>query len=265
MISGKIFAANWKLHKSPSQSRDFFELLFYKISNAKDEAKKHQFMFFPTSTSLESSAHAIQSFLDHNMDFKGRFRFGCQNTHTSGQGAFTGEISASLVQEMNADLVLIGHSERRKIFGETDELLSQKIQFVQSLGMTSMFCIGETLEERQSGKTNQVLENQIRVGLSKVMDKAEVINAKGQLIVAYEPVWAIGTGQVATAEQVEQTHQEVKSLLKRLNFSSTPVLYGGSVKPDNSKSLLALPSVDGFLIGGAALEVESYLKIAGIN
>ncbi len=266
MRSGKIFAANWKLHKNISQTQSFFEALFASLLKNSAQLSQHHFVIFPPATSLESTANSLQKFLSNSQAnaFAGRLRFGSQNAYWMAQGAFTGEISAQVVKDLGGDMVLLGHSERRKIFGENDELISQKVHFVHSLGLTSMLCIGETLEERQSGQTMKVLENQIRHGLSKVLSSAKDINEKENLILAYEPVWAIGTGQVATMEQVEEAHQGIKKLLSDLGLSKIKVLYGGSVKPDNSKSLLALPSVDGFLIGGAALEVDSYLKIAGL-
>lgn len=265
-MSGKIFAANWKLHKNPVQTKAFFESLFSSLVKNAAHLSQHQFMIFPPATSLESTSAAFQSFFSQASAkaFLGRLHFGSQNTYPSAQGAFTGEISSQVVKDLGGSVILLGHSERRKIFGEVDELISQKVQFVQSLDLTAMLCIGETLEERQSGKTSQVLESQIRLGLSKVLAQAADISSKENLILAYEPVWAIGTGQVATTEQVEEAHKGIKTLLSQLGLSKIKVLYGGSVKPDNSKSLLALPSVDGFLIGGAALEVDSYLKIAGL-
>jgi triosephosphate isomerase len=266
-MSGKIFAANWKLHKNPVQTKAFFETLFSSLLQNSKKLSQHQFVVFPPATSLESTSSCFQSFFSQvaAKAFAGRLHFGSQNTYPAAQGAYTGEVSSQVVKDLGGTVVLLGHSERRKIFGEGDELISQKVEFVQSLNLTAMLCIGETLEERQSGKTAQILEDQIRLGLAKVIALATDINAKENLIIAYEPVWAIGTGQVATTEQVEEAHRGIKILLNQLGLPKIKVLYGGSVKPDNSKSLLALPSVDGFLIGGAALEVDSYLKIAGLE
>ena len=155
---------------------------------------------------------------------------------------------------MGATHALVGHSERRKIFGESDELLAKKVAFIQSQGLTPVFCIGETLEQREAGQTNQVNAAQLEKGLS-LLDKSK------KIIVAYEPVWAIGTGKVAAPEQVAEAHAFVRTKLDQMGFPGTPILYGGSVKADNAKALGAIPNVDGFLVGGASLEVKSFLGI----
>ena len=240
MISKKIFAANWKLHKNPDQTREFFKKF---VGELGDSAV--QVCFFPSATSLEATSQSLKST---------KIKFGSQNCYSSSQGAFTGEISAQVVKDLGGQMVLVGHSERRKIFTESDSLIADKIAHVQSLGLTPMFCIGETLQEREANKVSQVLETQIKVGLSKA-------DSGKPVIVAYEPVWAIGTGKIATPAQVMETHRIVYDLLSSIGFASAPILYGGSVKPDNSKELLQIPHVDGFLVGGASLEVESFLAI----
>lgn len=240
MSSKKIFAANWKLHKNPDQTREFFKSF---LAEARDISA--EIYFFPAATSLEATSQSLKN---------SKVKFGSQNCHSSSQGAFTGEISAQVVKDLAGQLVLLGHSERRKVFGEQDALIADKVAHVQSLDLTPVFCIGETLEERESQKIKQVLENQIRVGLSKA-------NSKKELVVAYEPVWAIGTGKIASPAQVKETHQLVFEILKSVGFEKAPILYGGSVKPDNSKELLQIPHVDGFLVGGASLEPASFLAI----
>lgn len=241
----KIIAANWKLHKNPQQTRDFFGE--WKKNYQTQAGRK--VVFFPASTCLEAASHSVLG-----QDYE----FGSQNCYFENQGAFTGEISAQTVKDMNGQWVLIGHSERRKLFGESDSLLSQKVACVQALGLTPMFCIGETLDERESGQTQLVLKTQLEKGLSKA-DKNK------KLVVAYEPVWAIGTGKVATPEQVQETHLQCYQMLTALGFSKeTPILYGGSVKADNAKGLIQIPHVDGFLVGGASLEVKSFWDICRV-
>lgn len=236
----KIFAANWKLFKNPHETRAFFNAFKTVSHHATGEL-----IFFPSAICLEAASDTLKG---------SNIRFGAQNCYTQVQGAFTGENSAQVVKDLGASYVLIGHSERRQIFGETDLQISEKVTLIQDLGLIPMLCIGETLEEREAAHTFRILETQLELGLSKA-DKTK------PLVIAYEPVWAIGTGKVATPEQVADTHTDVFNILKGLGFT-TPILYGGSVKPDNAKKLLEQPHVSGFLVGGASLEVESFLKIA---
>jgi triosephosphate isomerase len=158
---------------------------------------------------------------------------------------------------LGGSYILIGHSERRKIFGENDGMIADKVAFTQGLGLTPMLCVGETLEEREATHTFRVLETQLQLGLAKA-DKTKPV------VIAYEPVWAIGTGKVATPAQVAETHTDVFSILKTLGFETAPILYGGSVKPDNAGELIKQPHVSGFLVGGASLEVASFASIAKV-
>lgn len=239
----KIFAANWKLYKSPNDTRVFF-------TQFKQVSKKTtgELVFFPSAISLEATANALQG---------SSIKWGAQNCFTQAQGAYTGENSAQVVKEMGGSYILVGHSERRQIFGETDALIADKVAFVQGIGLTPMLCVGETLEERESKRTYRVLEIQLEQGLSKAD------NSK-PLVVAYEPVWAIGTGKVATPEQVAETHADVFQILQRLEFSTAPILYGGSVKPENAAGLIKQPHVNGFLVGGASLDPQSFIEIASV-
>ncbi len=238
----KIFAANWKLHKTPAETRTFFKSFKEISSKATGEL-----VFFPSAISLEAACETVKGSNIH---------IGAQNCYAQNQGAFTGENSAQVVKELGGDYILIGHSERRQIFGETDALIADKVAMVQSLGLTPMLCIGETLQEREATHTFRVLETQLLLGLAKA-DKSKPI------VIAYEPVWAIGTGKVATPEQVAETHTDVHGILTKLGFTA-PILYGGSVKADNAKTLIEQPHVSGFLVGGASLEVDSFSKIASI-
>lgn len=238
----KIFAANWKLHKNPKETRDFFTEFLKQVSPATDR----EIVFFPSTICLEATSQILSS---------SKIKWGAQNCYFEAKGAFTGETSAQTVKDLGGQYVLIGHSERRAIFSENDELIAKKVSFVQSLGLTAMLCIGETLAQREAGDTLKVLEHQLQIGLSKA-DKTKA------LVVAYEPVWAIGTGKIATSVQVAEAHLAVFQNLQKLGFqATTPILYGGSVKPENSKELLAIAHVDGFLVGGASLEVASFKAI----
>lgn len=244
-MAKKIFAANWKLNKTPEEARQF-------VIQLKNEAFKHagffdqnEILIFPSAYSLEAVASLCGGTA---------IGYGPQNIFSEASGAFTGENSAQVAETLKARFALVGHSERRAIFGETNQLLNKKIQLLQKLKMTPVYCIGETLVQRQAGETLNVCLLQLQQGLEKV-DKS------ARLIVAYEPVWAIGTGQVATSEQVAEVHQQLFHYLQKEGFTQFSLLYGGSVKPDNSKELMNLPYVDGFLIGGAALQVESFMKV----
>lgn len=238
----KIFAANWKLFKSPKETRAFFQA-FKEVANK----ATGDLVFFPSALCLEAASDSLQG---------SKIQFGAQNCFSQVQGAFTGENSAQTAKDMGAQYILIGHSERRQIFGETDAMIADKVALVQSLGLTPLLCIGETLSERESKHTYRILETQLQLGLAKA-DKSK------PLVVAYEPVWAIGTGKVATQEQVAETHTDVQTILQGLGFTA-PILYGGSVKPDNAAGLISQPHVSGFLVGGASLEVDSFIKIASV-
>ncbi len=239
----KIFAANWKLFKSPKETRQFFS--DWKIQTG--NSLTSEVIFFPPTTNLEAIAQSLEN--------TSGVSWGAQNCYSEIKGAFTGEVSASVLKEMGARYVLLGHSERRSLFQESDAIIAKKIALVQSLDLVPIACIGESLSERQAGKTIQVLKSQIEKSLS-------LVDLKKNLVIAYEPVWAIGTGQVATAAQVQETHLEIQKITSMMGFTQKiPLLYGGSVKPENSKELISLPHVDGFLVGGASLEVSSFLQI----
>ena len=179
---------------------------------------------------------------------------GAQNLHPAKSGAYTGEISATMISDVGADYVLIGHSERRAQFGETDEFLNEKVKAALAAELTPIFCIGETLAEREGNKTEAILAQQIKKGL---------VGVKEPLVVAYEPVWAIGTGKVATLEQIKEAHAFVNKTLKTLGLD-VPVLYGGSVNEKNAAEIMAIENVDGVLVGGASLDAEKFATIANV-
>lgn len=183
-----------------------------------------------------------------------------QNIHSEKNGAYTGEVSAPMVKEVGCTHVLIGHSERRHIFHETDSFINVKIKVALSVNLKPIFCIGETLDERENGRTKYVIQIQLKEGLRGI--SADHIK---DIVIAYEPVWAIGTGKTALPEQANEVHSFIRSFLSdeygRENANSLYIQYGGSVKPENTRELMAQPEIDGLLVGGASIRLESFLKI----
>ncbi len=235
----KIFAANWKMYKNPQATRDFFKkMISFDL--------KAEMIFFPSALCVEAAIEATKS---------SNIQIGMQNTYPQNEGAFTGENSSATAKSMGCTSVLVGHSERRSLFHE-NEILADKVQFVQSIGMKAVFCLGETLEQRETNQTEKVLSHQLETGLSKANSE--------NLMIAYEPVWAIGTGKTASAAQAEAAHQFISQWLEKKNFKKTPLLYGGSVKPENAAELISQPHISGFLVGGASLDPESFKKICSV-
>lgn len=246
MRNTPIVAGNWKMHKTIEAGISFVG----EIQNRILDTVNAKVIFCPPFTALFP---IVESLGQHP------FGVGAQNVHHESHGAFTGEISIDMLKSAGVDYVIVGHSERRHIFGETDGWINQKIQTVIESGLTPMFCIGETLDDRKAGQTSTVLKEQIELGLAGLTD----INPN-QFIVAYEPVWAIGTGETASVDQVEAAHKDVKNILGSLfdaNGTNIPILYGGSVNAENAKTLIQTKGVDGFLIGGASLKIESFCHI----
>ena len=241
-----VVAGNWKMNKNARESIEFFHGFLREIT---DEAEQAQFILFPQNINLLAAKQILGPT---------KVGWGAQNCYPKESGAFTGETSPQALSEVGAQYCLIGHSERRTIFKESDEFIADKLVTLQSWGVTPVLCIGETKEQRDQGKTEEVLKNQLEIGLSK--NRIEC-----PLIIAYEPVWAIGTGDVATPEQAGLAHKFIRSELASKYTedyaNQTVIMYGGSVKPDSSKSLFAQEHVDGFLVGGASLEVSSFISI----
>ncbi|MDX1958040.1 MAG: triose-phosphate isomerase [Leptospiraceae bacterium] len=243
----KIIAGNWKMNLNAINVAQLAEGILSGLPNVKST---HEMVVFPSSLHL----HMIVEL------FRGTgIKVGAQNIYPSKLAAFTGEICTEQLKDFGIQYALIGHSERRQFLGETDEFLNQKVLHVLETGLIPMLCVGETLGERESGKTFEVVKRQITKGLANVSkENAEI------LTIAYEPVWAIGTGKVATPEQAEEVHALIRNELNSIFGSVSndiPVLYGGSVKPDNIKSLLEKPNIDGGLVGGASQKPESYLGL----
>ena len=233
----KIIAANWKMNNSFSDIKPFVKYI------KKNQKNKNNLVVCVPSIMLAEFAKQA----------KGVCETGAQNCYFEAKGAYTGEISASMVKSTGANYTLVGHSERRQLFGETNEMLNKKLVAALKEGLKVIFCIGEVLEEKSKYKS--VLKKQIVEGFAGIADFSNII-------VAYEPVWAIGTGKVATTADIKKVHAFVKETFKE-NFNvDMPVLYGGSVKPQNSKEILELDEVDGVLIGGASLKAEDYIAIA---
>lgn len=187
-------------------------------------------------------------------------KLGAQNAYGELKGAFTGEISPQMLKDMGCAYVIIGHSERRHIMGETDEMINKKLRAVLKADLTAIFCIGELLEERESGTTETVLRRQLEAGL-----KGFSSGQLKQIIIAYEPVWAIGTGQTATSQQAQEVHAFIREFITRLSDETRAeeirIMYGGSVNPENISDLMAQPDVDGALVGGASLKADSFIQI----
>ena len=233
----KLIAANWKMNNDFSDIKPFIK---YVKKNQKD--RKGLVVCVPSVM--------IRNFADNA---KGVVETGAQNCYFAEKGAFTGEISAKMVKSAGASYVIVGHSERRQLFAETNEMLNKKLKNCLANGLNVIFCIGETLEEKSKYKS--VLKKEILEGFAGITDFSNVV-------IAYEPIWAIGTGKVATLSDISKVHGFIKNLVKE-NFNvAINVLYGGSVKPSNSKEILALEEVDGVLIGGASLKAEDYVAIA---
>ena len=242
----RIFAANWKMNHGPTAGAGFIHQF-----RSRWPRSEHEVLFFPPALSFAAVRAAAGD--------PSPFRFGVQNVYTAERGAFTGENSAPMAKDAGAEYVLVGHSERRHVFGETDADCAAKCAVVERSGLTPLLCVGETLEERESGATTGVVTRQLREGLSR-LDQAELTTS----VIAYEPVWAIGTGRNATPEDAAETHGALRRALGELigdRAAEVSILYGGSVSPGNAAAILAADDVDGVLVGGASLEVESWLSI----
>jgi len=244
----KVIAGNWKMHNNLEET----ELLINGIKEGlKNETVNCDVIVCPTFTNLYIAAKELQG---------SNIKLGAQNMYYEDKGAFTGEISADMLLSVNVEYVILGHSERRTYFGETDEIINKKILKALEKGLKPIFCIGETLEEREKGITFDVIKTQVVNGL-----KGVIAEQMKNIIIAYEPVWAIGTGKTATKEQAQEVHAYIRSLLTEMYNKETAVnviiQYGGSVKPENAAELLSQPDIDGALVGGACLKADSFLEI----
>ena len=247
MTRTPFIAANWKMFKTVHEAVVFVKELRGIVNHVGDV----EIVIAPPFTALHAMAEASRN---------SAIGFAGQDVHWEREGAFTGEISAGMLKEAGADYVIIGHSERRRLFGETDETVNRKLVASLAAELTPIVCIGETLEERERGETLTVLDRQIKVGLDGLTG-AQVAG----LVIAYEPVWAIGTGRNATPQQAAEAHAHIRGRLRQWFGGDAAdqchVIYGGSVKPDNIHELITLPDVDGALVGGASLAVRGFWDI----
>jgi triosephosphate isomerase (TIM) len=241
-------AANWKMYKTVHEAVVFVKEFQGMVKDVVDI----EIVVAPPFTALHAVAEAARH---TNIGVAG------QNLYWEKEGAFTGEVSAAMLREAGAEYVIIGHSERRRLFQDTDQTVNRKLLAAIGATLTPIVCIGETLEEREAGQTMPVLDRQIKEGLDGLTG-----DQIGALVVAYEPVWAIGTGRNATPEQAGEAHAHIRTRLRQWFGGAAAdhchIIYGGSVKPDNIHSLVVLPDVDGALVGGASLEVSSFREIA---
>ena len=260
--SGRVplIAGNWKMNLDLDEGRALAAEIVDGL-RAKPWADESAFEIglFPPALSIPEVSRVLR-------EKDARVLLGAQNMHPAASGAFTGEISSGMILAAGASAVLLGHSERRHVFGETSEFVGEKVAAAVGAGLTPMLCVGETLEERDGGRTMDVVKEQLEKGLAGLSDAS----ALQRVVVAYEPVWAIGTGRVATPEQAEEVHAFTREQLaaafteRGANASDaqgTRILYGGSVKPENARGLLSKPNIDGALVGGASLDAGSFLGI----
>jgi triosephosphate isomerase (TIM) len=242
-----IVAGNWKMYKTVGETVKYVKEFRAMVKDVTGV----EVVLAPTFTALHAAAEAARA---SNIAIAG------QDCHWEREGAFTGEVSAAMVREAGAEYVIVGHSERRTLFGETDANVNRKVVAAFAAGLTPIVCIGETLDQRERNETFEVLDRQIQQGLDGLTG-AQI----GLLVLAYEPVWAIGTGKVATPAQAAEAHAYIRTRLRRW-FGPEPaelchILYGGSVKPENARELVSQPNVDGALVGGACLELRSFFEI----
>ncbi len=248
----KLFiAGNWKMHNGIKETEEFFNSLFTLVA----DYDKVDIAIAPPFTSIPKAVEVCRN---------KKLLIGAQNMYFEDKGAFTGEISPKFLKELNVDFVILGHSERKHIFNETNELIAKKLKKALDEGFIPILCVGETLKEREDEKTETVLKEQIDSAFNNLTpDEAK------RVIIAYEPVWAIGTGKTATPEIARDAHffirKRIKELYNSIVAEEIRILYGGSVKPENAKSLLEVDEIDGALIGGASLKPQSFAEIIKIG
>lgn len=241
-----LVAGNWKMYLTPDETESFIHRFVPLVRSATSEIA-----LFPAYTSLDRAGRLVRGT---------NVAIGAQDVYHEAQGAFTGAVSATMVAACGCRFVLVGHSERRHVFGDTDDVVRRKLGAVLAGGLDPVLCVGETIGERRAGATYDVLETQLAAGLRHVSS-----DQLSRIVIAYEPVWAIGTGETATAEQAQEAAAWIRGWLARTCGSGVAdllrILYGGSVKPDNARSLLTLSDVDGALVGGASLQPEGFAAV----
>jgi len=241
-----LVAGNWKMHKTEAQAEEYVQALLPRVSSVSGVDVAVCVPFTDLRAMVESTRGS-------------RVEVYAQNVHHEAEGAFTGEVSTAMLNELQVHGVVLGHSERRELFGETDRALALKVPAALAAGLRPILCVGETAEERDNEETQRKLRQQVREDLAGVPEER-----LGEVVIAYEPIWAIGTGRVATPEQAQEAVAFVRALVgdrDRQAAERVRILYGGSVNEDNAAELLALPDVDGALVGGASLQAQSFAKI----
>ena len=243
----KYIAGNWKMHKTVPEAVSLAEALVKDLASS-----THKIMIAPPFTALDAVAKILAG---------GKILLGAQNMSDQEGGAHTGEVSALMLKQLGVKTVILGHSERRTIYGEKDDFINRKVKLALAQGLEVILCVGETLEEREAGKANDVVTSQTQKGLAGIAEKD-----LSSITIAYEPVWAIGTGKNATPQDADAIHAVIREQIKKLYSpaaaDSVIIQYGGSVKAENAKELLTMPNIDGALVGGAALKSETFAPIA---
>jgi len=244
-----LIAGNWKMNNGPHESRSFFTDFSKLTSAVSGETEVLLCVPFVSIETAMDAARTVQG-----------VQIGAQNFHFENNGAYTGEISASMLRNLGCPYVIVGHSERREYFGDTDEIVNKKVRKALQEGLSPILCVGEVLTERKQGLQNDIVRKQLNSALSEVSS-----DELRKVVIAYEPVWAIGTGETASPEQAQKMHAFIRTVLSKLSSEkiadSIRILYGGSMKPDNAEELLSQPDVDGGLIGGASMKAESFYTI----
>jgi triosephosphate isomerase len=245
-----VLAANWKMNKGPSETKDFLKSFLLKL---KDQSFPCEIVIAPPFVSLAKAAEVLAG-------ANSAVQIAAQNGSQYDAGAYTGEVTMLMLKEFFVHYVILGHSERRSIYGESDEVINAKLKKAREAKLKPIFCIGETLAEREAGKLEEVLSRQVGVGLDGLSDKDML-----ETVIAYEPVWAIGTGVTATTDQAQEAHAFVRGLVARKFGDAIArkvrIQYGGSVKPSNAAELMACPDIDGALVGGASLDPQSFFEL----
>ncbi|MBV8728292.1 MAG: triose-phosphate isomerase [Acidobacteriia bacterium] len=246
-----VMAGNWKMYKTPAETSAFFEEFRPLVA----QSEHCEIVVCPPFTNLAAAVEAVRGT---------RIAVGAQNVSWASEGAFTGEISGPMIRSIGATHVIIGHSERRQYFCETDETVLRRTQAALESALTPIVCVGERLEERESQRTEEVLAQQCRNGIEGL-----TLEQFARIIIAYEPVWAIGTGRTATPDIAADAHRAIRAQIRHCFGAAAAeavrILYGGSVKPDNAKALMAQPEIDGVLVGGASLEPKSFASIVNFQ
>jgi len=242
-----MIAGNWKMYKNVSEAVALVEGLKERVG----DTGAVEVVVAPPFTALTAVHHALKG---------SGIRLSAQNLYHETEGAYTGEVSPEMVRDTGCRYVILGHSERRRIFGESNETVNRKVRAALDVGLSPILCVGESLSEREEGKTMDVVGDQLRKGLAGVADQE-----MARIVIAYEPIWAIGTGKTATPEQANEVHSHIRNLLSEIYDTEvaarTRILYGGSVKPANARELMGCSDIDGALVGGASLTAESFAEI----